>query len=588
MSRGIDLNAYSDALVVLGTAGILIPLLRRWRLNPVLGYLGAGAVLGPLGLGSMVHGLPLLYWFTISDADKIAGIAELGIVFLLFLIGLELSLSRLMAMRHLIVGLGSLQVLLTAALISVVVLLAGQRPTTAIILGAGLSLSSTAIVLELLSEQKRMATSVGRASVAILLAQDIAVIPMLIFISIAGASAGGSVLDALGKAFLQAAIALAVIVVLGRLLLRPLFRLVAGTHSREVFIAAVLFVIVGTGVIAHQAGLSMALGAFVAGLLLAETEYRKAVEAIVDPFKGMLLGIFFFTIGMNIDFRELVREPGWLLLCVAGLIAGKSVLLALLGRVFRLSWASAGEVGLLLGAGGEFAFVGIGMAETLQLVDRRVADFSLLATSITMGLTPLLATAGRRLTRGVGKKEEASDPELSLRPTGGRRAAIVIGYGRVGRVVCSLLGQHAIPYVAMDHDPQVVVGGRQAGDEVYYGHVADPDFLRACGLEDAIAVIVTIGVREPIDEIVAHVHAVRPEVPIIARALDADHARHLYMLGATDAVPETVEASLQLSEAALLGVGIGAAAASASVHEKRNELRHELQRAAKENLPDRP
>ncbi len=305
MAATINTAAYSDALVVLGTAGIVVPIVSRLGFSPVLGYLGAGALLGPLGLGSFVNSLPVLFWFTVSDAKNVEGIAELGIVFLLFLIGLELSLDRLLTMRRLVFGLGGLQVLLATAVLAAAAAMAGQSASTSLILGASLSLSSTAIVLELLSRQERLTTNVGRASFSVLLAQDLAVIPVLLFISILAAGPGGSVLKSLGIALLQAAVAVGVIVVFGRLLLRPLFRLVAATHSRELFIAAALFVIVGDGVIASRAGMSMALGAFVAGLLLAETEYRKAIEATIEPFKGLLLGIFFFTVGMEIDFREL-------------------------------------------------------------------------------------------------------------------------------------------------------------------------------------------------------------------------------------------------------------------------------------------
>ena len=336
-SSTIIVSAYSDALVVLGTAGIVVPIVSRLGFSPVLGYLGAGALLGPLGLGSLVQSFHPLYWITVTDAKNVAGIAELGIVFLLFLIGLELSLHRLLTMRRLVFGLGGLQVLITTALLAGAASAAGQNPSQAIIFGAGLSLSSTAIVLELLSRQERLTTNVGRSSFAVLLAQDLAVIPILMFISILAAGPGASVVVSLGIAFAQAAVALAVIVVLGRVLLRPLFRLAAMTRSRELFIAAILFVIIAAGVIANQAGLSMALGAFVAGLLLAETEYRKAIEATIEPFKGLLLGIFFFTVGMDIDVRELLREPLLLAAAVAGLIALKSLLIVGLARMFRLS-----------------------------------------------------------------------------------------------------------------------------------------------------------------------------------------------------------------------------------------------------------
>jgi monovalent cation:H+ antiporter-2, CPA2 family len=570
---------YSDALVILGTAGVVVPMVRRWGLSPVLGYLGAGALLGPLGLGSVSKGIPVLSWFTISDARNVAGIAELGIVFLLFLVGLELSLPRLSTMRRLVIGLGGSQILLTSALIAGAAVLAGKNPTEAIVLGASLSLSSTAIVLELLSGQERLTTSVGRASFSVLLAQDLAVIPILLFVSILVAQSGRSVYASLASALLQAVIALAVIVAFGRVLLRPLFRLVATARSSELFIAAVLFVIVGAGVIAKQADLSMALGAFVAGLLLAETEYRKAIEATMAPFKGLLLGIFFFTVGMNIDFREIIREPVWLIGSVVGLIALKALLLTGLGKVFRLPWPVAMETGLLLGTGGEFAFVGIGMAVAARLVEAPVASFALAVVSVTMALTPLLSIAARHLVAWLSS-DKAVDPELIVRPPRGQRHAIVVGYGRVGKVVSALLREHGIPYIAVDSDALTVTRDRRDNQDVYYGDAADPRFLETCGLAKAAGVIITIHSTSVIDHVVEHVRALRPDLLVVSRARDEVHARHLYSLGATDAVPETIEASLQLSEAALVGLGVATGLAIASIHEKRDEIRHTLQEAA--------
>ncbi|MFY9895803.1 MAG: cation:proton antiporter [Xanthobacteraceae bacterium] len=576
-----NIAAYSNALVVLGTAGVVVPMVRRWGLSSVLGYLGAGAVLGPFGLGSISNAFPGLSWLTISDAQNVAGIAQLGIVFLLFLVGLELSFPRLSAMRRLVVGLGGSQVLLTSAVIAGAAMMAGKNPPEAIVLGASLSLSSTAIVLELLSNQERLTTSVGRACFSILLAQDLAVIPILLFVSILAARSSGSVLASLASALLQAAAAVIVIVIFGRVLLRPLFRLVATAGSSELFIAAVLFVIVAAGVIAGQAGLSMALGAFLAGLLLAETEYRKAIETTVAPFKGLLLGIFFFTVGMNVDFRELLREPLWLIGGVVSLIAVKSLLTIGLGRLFRLSWPVATETGLLLGPGGEFAFVGIGMASATGLVEAPLASFTLAVTSVTMALTPLLSFAARTLTvRFTSGK--AVDPNLVARPAGGQQHAIVVGYGRVGKVVCALLREHGVPYIAADSDAATVTRDRRNGHDVYYGDAADPRFLETCGLAGAAGVIITIHSASVIDEVVEHVRAMRPDILIVSRARDADHARHLYGLGATDAVPETIEASLQLSEAALVGLGIATGRAIASIHEKRDEIRRALQEAARE------
>jgi monovalent cation:H+ antiporter-2, CPA2 family len=575
----INIAAYSDALVVLGTAGILVPIVSRLGFSPTLGYLVAGAILGPLGLGSFIGSFPFLYWFTVGDAANVAGIAELGVVFLLFLIGLELSFHRLLTMRRYVFGLGGLQVLITTGLISGAAAAAGQHPADALILGASLSLSSTAIVLELLSKQERLTTSVGRTSFSVLLAQDLAVIPILMFVSILAAGPGKSVLASLGGALFSAAAALAVIVVCGRVLMRPLFRLVAETRSRELFIAAVLFVIVGAGMLANEAGLSMALGAFVAGLLLAETEYRKAIEAAVAPFKALLLGIFFFTVGMEIDVRELVREPLLLVAAVAGLIAVKSLVVIGLGRLYRLSWPVAVETALLLGPGGEFAFVGIGMAAAIGLIEPRIESFTLALTSVTMILTPLLAFTGRRFAARL--RPAGSVPaELTVRPSEWQHHAIVVGYGRVGKLVCALLKEHGISYIAADMDTAAVMRDRREGHDVYYGDAADPTFLEACGLARAAGVIITIHTQSVIDDVVAHVRALRPDILIVSRARDAAHASHLYSLGASDAVPETIEASLQLSEAALIGLGRPTGPVIASIHEKRDEIRRTLQQAA--------
>jgi monovalent cation:H+ antiporter-2, CPA2 family len=576
----INVAAYSDALVVLGTAGILVPILSRLGFSPILGYLAAGALLGPFGLGSLIQSFPVLSWFTIGDVKDVAGIAQLGVVFLLFLIGLELSLHRLMTMRRLVFGLGGLQISVTTALLAGFALYSGRPPSQAIILGASLSLSSTAIVLELLSKQERLTTNVGRASFAVLLAQDLAVIPVLIFIALLAAGPEASVLGSIGTAVLQAALALAVIILFGRFLLRPLFRLVASTRSRELFIASTLFVIIAAGVVANRAGLSMALGGFVAGLLLAETEYRKAIEAAIEPFKGLLLGIFFFTVGTVIDVREFLREPLALVGAIVGLIGLKGLLIVALGRLFRLSWPAVVEIGLLLAAGGEFAFVALVMASDLHLIDDATASVVLTVTAATMALIPLLSFVGRRFALRL-RTAGAPPSELMARPSMHQRHAIVVGYGRVGKVVCTLLNEHGIPYIAADSDPSTVTRDRREGHEVYYGDAADPKFLEICGLANAAGVIITIHTHHLIDDIVEHVRALRPDVLIVSRARDADHARHLYRLGATDAVPEAIEASLQLSEAALVGLGVPTGPVIASVHEKRDEIRRGLQQAAR-------
>lgn len=414
-----------------------------------------------------------------------------------------------------------------------------------------------------------------------LLAQDLAVIPLLIFVSILSTEGAQPIWLKVVMALGQAAVALGVIVLTGRTLMRPLFRLVAGTRSSELFIATTLFVIVATGVVAAVAGVSMALGAFVAGLLLAGTEYRKAIEATIEPFKGLLLGIFFFTVGMGIDVRELARQPLLLVAAIAGLILLKAAIVIALARLYRVPWPAAVETGLLLGPGGEFAFVAIGLATATGVIAQPVASFTLAVTSLTMMTIPLMPMLAQRLAPVPAADDPGNSEELAALPDPRSGHAIVVGYGRVGQVVCDLLDGHGIPYTASDFDAATVTDERRRGKPVYFGNATDRQFLVACGLMEASGVVVTIHSRTEIDAIVTAVRALRPDILIVSRARDAEHARHLYGVGVTDAVPETIEASLQLSEAVLVGLGVPTGPVIASIHEKRDVFRTELQTAAR-------
>ncbi|MBM3578999.1 MAG: potassium transporter TrkA, partial [Alphaproteobacteria bacterium] len=340
-------------------------------------------------------------------------------------------------------------------------------------------------------------------------------------------------------------------------------------------------------VLAAIAGLSMALGAFVAGLLLAETEYRKALEAIVEPFKGLLLGLFFFTVGMSIDLREVARDPLAILALVFGLIALKFSIIIVLARLFGQPWRVAIETGLLLGPGSEFAFVAIGLATSLNLIHIDLASFILVVTSLSMALIPVLAHAADRVMPMVEPHkpthqlpQPAQDEE--------RRRAIIVGHGRVGKVLASLFEEHEIPYVATDIDPALVAEARRIGREVYFGDATHPAFLKACGLMNAPALIVTIGAQATVDAILTSVRPLRPDLVIVARAKDTEHARHLYEFGVTEAVPETVEASLQLGEAALVSLGMPVGKVIASIHQMRDTFRVELQEAAKKSVRGAP
>ena len=580
MAGPSDLFVFKDALIILGTAAVVAPVVHRLKISPVLGFFAVGAALGPHGLGRLADHSRAIDWLTVTGERQIAFIADLGIVFLLFFIGLELSMRRLLTMRRLVFGLGGLQGLLTTLAISFAALWFGQRPAAALIIGACLALSSTALVMEVLSGQRRMMSTTGRTSFAILLAQDLAVVPLLFLIGALGSAADStSVAQGVIIALVEAAIAIAVIAVVGRLVLKPLFRLAAGTDNPEFFMAATLLIAVGSGVIAAYAGLSMALGAFVAGLLLAETEYRRAVEAMIDPFRGLLLGVFFFSVGMHIDLAFIWREPLLVLGGFLAMMAVKAVLLVPLCRLFGVPLAAAVESSLLLAPGGEFAFIGIGLAVQFGLIAADASAGILAVVSLSMAALPFIAIMARRSTRSL-VRDASSDPLVTvLPPDDHAKRVIVVGHGRVGQLVCGLLEEHQVPYIAVDRDTAVVGRWRTLGRPIYYGDAANPLFLQRCGIDEATGVIVTLD-TSAVDDVVRAVRARRPDVMIVARAHDAQHARHLYTLQVTDTVPETIEASLQLAESALVGLGVPMGLVIASIHDRRETVRRELQVAA--------
>lgn len=579
--QSVDLALLKDVLVVLGTAGVVVPLMHRLKVGSVLGFLIAGAILGPYGFARFTDTLPWLHWVTVQNREELAGIADFGVVFLLFVIGLELSVARLLSMRRLVFGLGGLQVLLSGALIGAAALQLGQSQAASLVLGSCLALSSTAVVVEVLAEQKRLTSTTGRTAFSILLFQDLAVVPILFMVETLGGSGGGhSVWLDLGLSLAQGLAAVAVIVVIGRTLLRPMFRIVAETRSAELFMAAILFVAIGTGVVTALAGMSMALGAFVAGLLLAETEYRRAIEAAIEPFKGLLLGVFFFSVGMSVDLGFVASRPLAILAGAFALVAVKGVVTALGARLFAVPPSHAVKTGLLIGAGGEFAFIVVGMAAGFRLIDAATATYVVAVVSISMAAIPLFDIVGRRLSREIDRRVPPDPALLVAPPEDAAPRALIVGYGRVGALVATMLEAHGIPWLAIDRDPSNVVDGRRAGRPVYYGDAVNPIFLKACGIETTPTVIVTMHAAVGVDAVVEMVRGVRPEVPLVVRARDADHARRLYRKGVTDAVPETIEASLQLSEAALVGLGVAMGPIIASIHEKRDEFRRDLSKAA--------
>jgi CPA2 family monovalent cation:H+ antiporter-2 len=573
-----EIFVFKDALILLATAAVVAPVVHRLKVSPILGFLLVGAVIGPNGLGRLAERSRIIDWVTVTGEQRIAFFGDLGIVFLLFFIGLELSARRLFTMRRLVFGLGGVQVVITAVVIGLGARWLGQPGPSALMIGFCLALSSTAIVMELLSSQRRITRTTGRTSFAILLAQDVAVVPLLFLIGTLGGE-GPSVTEGLAVALAEAAIAVGVIVVVGRVMLKPLLRLAAGTDNPEFFMAATLLIAVGSGVIAALAGLSMALGAFIAGLLLAETEYRRAIEAMIDPFRGLLLGVFFFSVGMHVDLAFIWDQPLLVIGAFFGMILIKTALLVPLCRLFGVPWAASIETSLLLAPGGEFAFIGIGLAAQVGLVSDKIAAGVLAVVSLTMAALPLIALFARRAGQRFAK-EVAADPVYAvLPPDDHARRVIVVGHGRVGQLVCDLLETHNIAYLAVDRDTALVARWRGLGRPIYYGDAANPTFLRRCGIDDALGVIVTLDTAV-VDDVVRAVRARRADVMIVARVRDAQHARHLYTLEVTDAVPETIEASLQLAESALVGLGVPMGAVIASVHERREAVRRELQAAS--------
>lgn len=579
MSVENDVGVYREALVFLGTAGVLIPVMTRFRVSPVLGFLVAGLVLGPHSLGRIGADLPWLSYVTITSQDAVDRLAELGVAFLLFTIGLELSFDRLWTMRRLVFGLGMSQVVLTTAAISGIALIFGNTVESSLVIGACLALSSTAIVLQLLAEQKRLATVAGRSIFAVLLAQDLAVVPILFLIVVFGKAAGdaagggaastGAVWLGLAMALVQAAAAILLIIGFGRLVLRRLFRLVASTHNRELFMATILFVVVGTSLVTHVAGLSMALGAFLAGLVLAETEFRRQVEVDIEPFKGMLLGLFFISVGMRIDLAEVARYPAMVATSVIGMTALKALVIAGLTWLFRLSRPVIAEASLLLAGGGEFAFLVLGLASSSGLVTREVEQFMLLVSSGTMMLTPYLARLSRKASARARKAVAVAAGHTDPAPSDSPRI-ILVGYGRVGRIVGDILNKQGKPFIGIDVDPEAVARARKAGVNVVYGDATQRAFLRKCGLGDAPAVVVTMHDAAAAEHVVAAARAERADLPVIVRARDADHAARLFTLGATEVIREVLEASFEIASTVLQALGMPVGKVIAVIHDERD------------------
>lgn len=571
----IDALNLRDVIVFLVAAGVVVPLVRRFRVSPVLGFLIIGVVIGPFGLARFADALPWLNYLVIRDLDGVRALAELGIVFLLFMIGLELSVDRLWAMRRLVFGLGGLQVVTTAIVISVIASLFGNTLQVAVILGAGFALSSTAIVIQLLTENRRLGSATGRVSFAILLFQDLAVLPILFLVAAFASASGDSAFLSFAWAMGQAVIAVAVILFFGRLVIRPLFRFIGKTASREMFLALVLLVIAGTALATQGAGLSMALGAFLAGLLMAETEYRHEIEVDIEPFKGLFLGLFFVSVGMSVDVAQIAARPVWLIASVFGLYLIKVPIIYGLARLFRRQHSVAFESAMLLGQGGEFAFLVVGMAASLGLMPRDTAQFMLIVTGLTMLATPAIAYGARKVAQRIEAWEESRGRVGVDLPDDLADHIVIVGYGRVGQMVGSILDEQGLVHIALDSDAGLVARFRAKGAGIFHGDANRSEILSKFGIERATALVITMDNADATERVVTATREKGHNLPIFARARDIDHAMRLIENGADHVVPEIIEVSLQLSEIVLMEAGVPDQAARQMI-----EARRQLEQAA--------
>lgn len=552
-----------ELLLFLLLAGVLIPLLERLRVNPVLGFLAVGAAVGPYGLGSMADHRAWAAHLSFSRPEGVQALAQLGVLFLMFTIGLELSVERLWAMRRWVFGAGGLQVILSALPIFGVALAWGNPPEAAVLLGVSLAFSSTAVVMQLLSQRRELGSPLGQGAFSILLFQDLAVAPLLVLVTILAEATDQNFVLLLALAGVKGGATLVLIYLLGRRLVRPLFHHLAGVRSTDTFVALTLLSSLGVAALTWLAGLSLAMGALLAGLILSETEFRHEIEVTIEPFKGLLMGLFFMSVGMGIDLGLLVTSPVAPLLLGVGLMGTKAVVTGLVMRGFRLPCGRAVEGALLLAQGGEFAFIVIGMAALADLVDRAVAQQTMLAVGFSMLATPLLATLGKRLGDLLDRRCEATGHELTPGWLEGLSGHVLIaGYGRVGELVGQLLALQGIPYLAVEKDPKLVAMHRSRGEPIVFGDGSRPELLRRLRLERALAVVLTM------DQPAAALHAVRgiraidPAVRVLSRARDERHALALRQAGATAVAPETLESGLQLAGFVLEAVGMPADAAA--------------------------
>ncbi|WP_341808065.1 cation:proton antiporter [Wolbachia endosymbiont (group E) of Neria commutata] len=534
-----------DIIIVLSAAVFIVIAFWKMNISPVLGYFVAGTLINLPG-SELIH-----------SAEIMENLAEFGVVFLLFIIGLELTFERLIAMRIHVFGFGSLQVIVTTIAIWCVARAFEADSKTALVIGGSLALSSTAMVLQVLQEKGHQATQVGRLSIAVLLLQDFAVVPLIVFINILGGNSEGGIISSLGQSLGQAAIALVLIFIAGRLLLRPLFSVIAKMESNEIFVATTLLIVLGAAYVTEHFNLSMALGAFVAGLLVAETEHRLSVEHAVLPFKDLFLGLFFMTVGMSMDIQLLFNQLPLITLLSIILIVLKTSIIYILCRFFGFKGAPAIQAGLLLAQGGEFAFILFRLASGLEVLDKDVAQILMILTTVTMAFTPLLSGLGDWIANSSSSEKVILDDEAVVTDTQDlHNHVIVAGFGRVGYMVTKMLTAEHLSYVIVDIQSKIVKEGKSDGFPIYLGDATRPEILKSIGIERAQALVISIKNEVTIKKIVSLVAASFPHVNIIIRLPDLSDVEVYKDLGASKIIPETSEIGLQLGGAALSLSGI--------------------------------
>ncbi len=563
-------TALSDALVILGAAGLVIPAFARLRITPVIGFILIGMLVGPYGLGSLVGQYPWLTHITISNPAALTPFAEYGIILLLFSIGLELSFNRLWGMRRLVFGLGAMELIASAAFIALALLVLGTSWQAAMILGLAIGLSSTALVLPIAGTT----TPVGKAALAMLLFEDIALVPIIFLTGAiapyAGQDGWAPILQTLGWGF----VVVAAMLVIGRFALPRLFAQAARTKSPELFLAASLLVVIVASLATGAVGLSPIMGALLAGLLIAETEYHGEVEAITAPFKGLALGVFLLTIGMGIDFDFVKAQWLSLLLAIGAVILLKALVTAVLLKLMGAGRGTATEAGILMASPSETTLIVLTAALAARLINAEAAQFWQIATAIGLTVTPLLAAGGRVLARRLeGGNLPASDALIDEV----EKHAVLIGFGRVGRLIGEMLTEHGQRFVAIDSNPGIIQQAAREGFPVIYGDAVRGRMMERLGLDKAQALVITMDEPVVAARIVKTTRQRFPDLPIIVRARDVAHAAELYRAGASHAVPETLESSLQLSEAVLVDIGFAMGPVIASIHEKRDEFRAQIQ-----------